>query len=45
MTYSLDTIVARAKRRAFAFPGSDIYGWLANAWDLGLMVHYYAKIF
>jgi hypothetical protein len=26
MDYSLDSIVARAKRRAFAFPGSDIYG-------------------
>ena len=35
MTYSLDTIVAWAKRRAFTFPGSDIYWWLANARDLG----------
>ena len=34
MTYTLDTIVARAKRRAFTFPWSDIYWWLANAWDL-----------
>lgn len=34
MTYSLDTIVARAKRRAFTFPWSDIYWWLANARDL-----------
>ena len=34
MTYSLDTIVSRAKRRAFTFPWSDIYWWLANAWDL-----------
>lgn len=35
MEKSLDTIVAWAKRRGFAYPGSDIYGWLANAWDLG----------
>ena len=35
MTYSLDTIVAWVKRRGFVYPGSDIYGWLANAWDLG----------
>ncbi|GHW02909.1 glycine--tRNA ligase [candidate division SR1 bacterium] len=35
MTYSLETIVSRAKRRAFAYPGSEIYGGLANARDLG----------
>lgn len=35
MTYSLETIVSRAKRRGFAYPGSDIYWGLANAWDLG----------
>lgn len=35
MWFSLDTIVARAKRRGFAYPGSDIYWGLANAWDLG----------
>ena len=34
MEKSLDTIVAWAKRRGFAYPGSDIYGGLANAWDL-----------
>ena len=33
--FPLETIVARAKRRAFVFPGSDIYGGLANAWDYG----------
>ena len=33
--FPLDTIVARAKRRGFVYPGSDIYGWLANAWDYG----------
>lgn len=35
MEKSLETIVAWAKRRGFAYPGSDIYGGLANAWDLG----------
>jgi len=35
MSFNLETIVAWAKRRAFVYPGSDIYGWLANAWDLG----------
>jgi glycyl-tRNA synthetase len=35
MNFQLDTIVARAKRRAFAYPWSEIYWWLANAWDLG----------
>ncbi|EKD24843.1 MAG: hypothetical protein ACD_80C00147G0017 [uncultured bacterium (gcode 4)] len=35
MWFNLDTIVARAKRRGFAYPGSDIYGGLANARDLG----------
>ena len=35
MWFSLETIVSRAKRRWFAYPGSDIYGWLANARDLG----------
>jgi glycyl-tRNA synthetase len=35
MSYSLDTIVAWAKRKGFVYPGSDIYGGLANAWDFG----------
>ncbi len=35
MKYPLETIVAWAKRRWFVYPGSDIYGGLANAWDLG----------
>lgn len=33
--YPLETIVSRAKRRGFVYAWSDIYGWLANAWDLG----------
>ncbi|MBU1911325.1 glycine--tRNA ligase [Patescibacteria group bacterium] len=32
---SLDTIVSLCKRRGFIFPGSDIYGGLANTWDYG----------
>lgn len=32
---SLDTIVSLAKRRGFVFPGSEIYGGLANSWDYG----------
>ncbi|MSP79060.1 MAG: glycine--tRNA ligase [Dehalococcoidia bacterium] len=31
----LETIVSLAKRRGFVFPGSEIYGGLANAWDYG----------
>ncbi len=32
---SMETIVALAKNRGFIFPGSDIYGGLANTWDYG----------
>ncbi len=32
---SMDTIVALAKRRGFVYPGSDIYGGLANTWEFG----------
>ena len=32
---SMDTIVALCKGRGFIFPGSDIYGGLANTWDYG----------
>jgi len=35
MWYSLETIVSWAKRKWFVYPGSDIYGGLANAWDYG----------
>lgn len=31
----MDTIVSLAKRRGFVFPGSEIYGGLANSWDYG----------
>lgn len=31
----MDKIVSLCKRRGFVFPGSEIYGGLANTWDLG----------
>ncbi|MDD4565817.1 MAG: glycine--tRNA ligase [Eubacteriales bacterium] len=33
--YSMDKITALAKSRGFVFPGSEIYGGLANTWDYG----------
>ena len=32
---SFDTIVALCKNRGFVYPGSEIYGGLANSWDYG----------
>ncbi|MDI7740812.1 glycine--tRNA ligase [Lysinibacillus fusiformis] len=32
---SMETIVNLAKHRGFVFPGSEIYGGLANTWDYG----------
>ena len=32
---TMDKIVALWKSRGFVFPGSDIYGGLANSWDYG----------
>ncbi|MBU2213869.1 glycine--tRNA ligase [Patescibacteria group bacterium] len=32
---SLNQIVSLCKRRGFIFPGSEIYGGLANTWDYG----------
>ncbi len=32
---TMEKIVALAKNRGFVYPGSDIYGGLANAWDYG----------
>lgn len=34
-TKTMDQIVALAKHRGFVFPGSEIYGGLANTWDYG----------
>ncbi len=36
---SLEEIVSLAKRRGFIFPGSEIYGGLANSWDYGPLGH------
>ena len=35
MEKSMDKIIALAKSRGFVYPGSDIYGGLANTWDYG----------
>ena len=32
---TLDELVSYAKRYGFVFPGSEIYGGLANSWDFG----------
>ena len=32
---TMDKIISLAKRRGFVYPGSDIYGGLANSWDYG----------
>ncbi|SEW37468.1 glycyl-tRNA synthetase [Ruminococcaceae bacterium KH2T8] len=32
---SMEKIVSLAKTRGFVYPGSDIYGGLANSWDYG----------
>ncbi len=34
-TLTMDKLVALAKNRGFVFPGSEIYGGLANTWDYG----------
>lgn len=31
----MEDVIALAKRRGFVYPGSDIYGGLANTWDYG----------
>ena len=32
---TMERIVALCKNRGYVFPGSDIYGGLANTWDYG----------
>lgn len=32
---TMDKIVALCKNRGFVYPGSEIYGGLANSWDYG----------
>ena len=35
MEKTMDKIVQVAKARGFVYPGSEIYGGLANTWDYG----------
>jgi glycyl-tRNA synthetase len=35
----MDKVISLAKRRGFVFPGSEIYGGLANSWDFGPLGH------
>ena len=35
MEKTMEKIVAVAKSRGFVYPGSEIYGGLANTWDYG----------
>ncbi len=35
MADTIEKVVSLCKRRGFIFPGSDIYGGLANSWDYG----------
>ena len=39
MQKDMDKIISLAKRRGFVFPGSEIYGGLANSWDYGPLGH------
>ena len=35
MVEDMDTIVSLCKNRGYIYPGSEIYGGLANTWDYG----------
>ena len=35
MVKSMETLVALCKNRGIIYPGSEIYGGLANTWDYG----------
>jgi len=39
MSDTLEKIISLSKRRGFIFPGSEIYGGLANSWDYGPLGH------
>lgn len=39
MEEKMEKVVSLCKRRGFIFPGSDIYGGLANSWDYGPLGH------
>ena len=37
---TLEKLVTLSKGRGFVYPGSEIYGGLANTWDYGLsLIH------
>ena len=36
---TMDKIVALAKSRGFVYPGSEIYGGLANTWDYDFILN------
>ena len=39
MEKTMDKNIALAKARGFVYPGSEIYGGLANTWDYGNLFH------
>ena len=39
MEKTMDKIIALAKARGFVYPGSEIYGGLANTWDYGCLLY------
>ena len=42
MEKTMDKIVAVAKSRGFVYPGSEIYGGLANTWDISTWIVYHS---
>ena len=45
MEKTMDKIIALAKARGFVYPGSEIYGGLANTWDYGNLGEFLLIIF
>ena len=45
MIESMEKMVALCKNRGYIYPGSEIYGGLANTWDYGPKEHlFYMKL-
>ena len=44
MEKSMEKIVALAKARGFVYPGSEIYGGLANTWDYGKSIQRWCRL-
>ena len=36
---TMEKLTALAKNRGFIYPGSEIYGGLANTWDYGCLLY------